>query len=117
MKHRAILLAILFAAWICTDHAVQAQIRSRTGTVVETPPPVTGTLGAGNLTTTTVAPVVTVAPLATGSPPPVKAEAAADSGDSDCLCPGGQTADIEGWCWRRTEPALGYWAKMEKCQK
>jgi len=120
MQHRAaMLLAILSAACMCADHSGQAQIRPRIGTVVETPPPLAGTLGSGNPTTATVtvAPLVTVTPLAAGSLPPVSAATTPDSGDSDCLCPGGQQLDIEGWCWRQAEPALGYWAKTEKCQK
>jgi hypothetical protein len=112
-----ILLAAIFAAFICGQTEVLAQNRvGRTGAGAASE---AGAQGA--------APVVTVQPPASLQPtinPPVlvvppqgaKAEPAPDGGDSSCACPDGQQRDIEGWCWRPTDAASGYWAKTEKCQ-
>jgi hypothetical protein len=92
---------------------------------VQAVPPVAG---AGPVIVPPVAPPVsTVLPPVTGAPvvnptvvvsppPPAHTEASPDGGDSDCRCPNGQTADVDGWCWRPTEAASGYWQKAEKCQ-
>jgi hypothetical protein len=113
-----ILLAAIFAVFICGQTEVLAQNRvGRTGTGAA------GEVGAQG----TASPVVTVQPpvslqttinpsLLVVPPQGAKAEPAPEGGDSGCTCPDGQQRDIEGWCWRPTDAASGYWAKAEKCQ-
>jgi hypothetical protein len=109
--------AAIFAAFICAQAETLAQNRmGRAGAGA------TGEAGAQG-----AAPVITVQPPVSLQPtmnPPVlvippqgaRAEPAPDSGDSDCACPDGQKVDLEGWCWRPTDAASGYWAKAERCQ-
>lgn len=117
MRQMQFATVILVAACIFAQTRTQAQLRTgRPGSATEAVPPVVHqppTVGQQLPLDTLNRPTnLVVAP-----PPPVKTESSPDGGDSDCRCPSGQKADIEGWCWRPTDAASGYWAKAEKCQR
>lgn len=119
-QQAAALFAILSAAWLGSADPAQAQLRPQThgpAPVVVLPPPIILQPDSTQLKPTPLAPTMASPSLVVVPPPPVAAEAAVDGGDSACRCPDGQTADVEGWCWRRTDAASGYWAKTEKCQR
>jgi hypothetical protein len=113
---RLIHFAAIFAGFICAQAETLAQSRvGRTGALGEV-----GVQGAAPTVVTGQPPVglqPTINPPVLIVPPQgAKAEPAPDDGDSSCACPDGQQRDIEGWCWRPTDAASGYWAKAEKCQ-
>lgn len=118
MKHQYVSAFAAIAFCLCAQIPAQAQVR-----VV---PPEAGAVPV--ITPLVVPPVVavqpqlrlepTIKPTVVVPPPPLAhTESSPDGGDSDCKCPNGQTADVNGQCWRRTDATSGYWAKTEMCQR
>jgi hypothetical protein len=119
-RQAAVALVVLSAALMCGSHTAEAQLRGRNygpGEVFETQPPVAAPPVAVIAQPIPLAPAGNSPSLVVISPPAVRAEPTVDAGDSNCLCPDGQTADVQGWCWRRTDAASGHWARMDKCQR
>ena len=118
-RNTVILFAILSAAWL-GGHQAEAQVRPQTGpvpvVVLPPPPPPPMRTDTTGLQPQTFVPRPAPSLTVTSPPAPARAEAVHDGGDSDCLCPNGQTANA-GWCWLRTDPTSASWSRMDKCQK